>query len=320
VRGGYETPEKAVRGMPFDNTTAGGESFGGNFVRTRDGKAYVTLGGTDARVIEVTGLETIKRGSGSFNYTPAQYEQARLHLMKKAAAASTPRSYTVRRRTQPIEIDGNLKEWPGMGDSTDKSFPTLDIEEDPQHHYGRVQACYDDGNLYLTYRVSSASGEMRNRGQDDRLLFKTGDAVDVMLRSQQGREMRLLMTMKAGIPVAVLYEKSVPGTKEKDRVPFSSPWRTIEFDRVRVLPEVRLATAPASDGYTVEAQIPWKSLGITSAPGLKLKADVGILFADSGGTLTVSRQYWSNKVTGLVNDVPGEAELTPELWGEWTLQ
>ena len=31
-----------------------------------------------------------------------------------------------------------------------------------------------------------------------------------------------------------------------------------------------------------------------------------------GGTVTVSRQYWSNKAAGLVNDIPGEAELTPE--------
>ena len=33
VRGGFETPENAVRGMSMDATTAGGESFGGNFVR-----------------------------------------------------------------------------------------------------------------------------------------------------------------------------------------------------------------------------------------------------------------------------------------------
>ena len=50
------------------------------------------------------------------------------------------------------------------------------------------------------------------------------------------------------------------------------------------------------------------------------RADVGALFADSGGTTTVARHYWSNQATNLVNDVPGEADLTPNLWGTWTLE
>ncbi|MET2736232.1 hypothetical protein ABXT16_12165, partial [Staphylococcus epidermidis] len=60
----------------MDDTTAGGESFGGNFVRTKDGKYYVTLGQTDARVLQVDGLETIKRFRGEFIYSPAQYARA----------------------------------------------------------------------------------------------------------------------------------------------------------------------------------------------------------------------------------------------------
>ena len=34
----------------------------------------------------------------------------------------------------------------------------------------------------------------------------------------------------------------------------------------------------------------------------------------------VARRYWSNKATGLVNDVPGEADLTPALWGTFVLK
>jgi hypothetical protein len=64
-------------------------------------------------------------------------------------------------------------------------------------------------------------------------------------------------------------------------------------------------------GYFVEAAIPWRVPGLQPRPGLKLRGDLGVLFADSSGTVTVSRQFWSNKATGLVNDIPGEAELTP---------
>jgi hypothetical protein len=134
-----------------------------------------------------------------------------------------------------------------------------------------------------------------------------------------GRHLRLLMTMADKKPVAVLYEQGVEGIPAAARVPFSSPWRTIMMDRVTVA-EVKLASGAAPGGYFVEAAIPWAVLGITPQPGLKLKGDVGILAADSGGTFTVSRQYWSNKATGLVNDVPGEAELTPQLWGELILK
>jgi len=52
----------------------------------------------------------------------------------------------------------------------------------------------------------------------------------------------------------------------------------------------------------------------------ELHGDAGALIADSGGTTTVSRQCLGNSATGLVNDVPGEADLTPELWGTLVLR
>jgi len=33
-------------------------------------------------------------------------------------------------------------------------------------------------------------------------------------------------------------------------------------------------------------------------------------------TDTNLRSYWSNQSTGLVDDIPGEIMLTPNLWGE----
>ena len=114
--------------------------------------------------------------------------------------------------------------------------------------------------------------------------------------------------------------KKVAGTAEKDRVPFSSPWRTMHFDRVTRVDDVTVATAPTNGGYAVEASVPWSRLGVTPKAGLVLKGDVGVLMGDQGGTITVARHYWSNQATNLVNDVPGEAELQPALWGAFTLE
>ena len=120
--------------------------------------------------------------------------------------------------------------------------------------------------------------------------------------------------------MAVLNQKTVSGATKDERYEFTSPWRSIAFDRVVQAPQVQMGTGPINGGYFVEAAIPWKLLGVTPKAGLKLKADFGALFGDAGGTTTIARQYWSNKSTGLVNDVPGEADLSPTLWGTLELE
>lgn len=321
TRGAFETPERAVRGMSMDATTAGGESFGGNFIRSADGKALLTIGGTDARVLEITGLETVKRFNGKFTYTPDQYAQAQREAQEQAAHRSAAKTYKIAKVAAPIKIDGKPTEWPEL---LDEKSTLLEIRGDPQRRHARAQMRYDDENLYLAGRVYSQTTRMRNAGQDWRLLFKSGDAVDLMLGPSASKNgagnLRLLMTLQDGKPIAVLNEKVAPGAATEEHFGFSSPWRTINFERVVRVPEVKFAAGPVNGGYFFEAAIPWNKLGLQPKPGLKLKGDTGILSADAGGTETTSRQYWSNKATGLVNDIPGEADLTPAMWGEFELE
>jgi hypothetical protein len=322
TRGGFEIPGRAVKGMSMDATTAGGESFGGNFIKTPDGKIYLTIGSTDARVMEVTGLDTIRRFAGTVTYTPAQYAEAQKRLQNKTAISAEAKIYQVAKVQTPIVMDGKLADWPGL---LDDGKSALEIQENKQKRYGRVQARYDHEHLYLAYRVFAPRSQMKNSGQDFRLLFKSGDGVDLMIgpEPQKARgegNTRIFMTFQNGKPVAVLNQKFVPGAAQSEGFGFASPSRTISFDRVVPAPEVKLASSVANGGYVVEAAIPWKLLGISPKSGFKLKADVGVLFADDGGTMTVSRQYWSNKQTNLVNDIPGEADLTPQRWGMITLQ
>ncbi len=320
TRGWFDVPQQATRGMSLDAITAGGESFGGNFLRTSDGRVLLIVGGTDARVTEVTGLDTIKRFSGNVTYTPAQHEEAQKLLVAKAAGAAKKLVVTFKRAEKPPTIDGKPTEWPSL---TDEAQPALLIGDD-RAKLGRVAATYDDTNLYVAWRITSGSSTLRNAGQDSRMLFKTGDCVDVMIGPADGKpaegNRRLLISLVDKKPVAVLYQPVAPGTAEKDRIPFSSPWRTINFDRVVTIPEVKIAISPTSGGFVVEASIPWSTLAVTPKAGLKLKGDFGILSADSGGTTTIARTYWSNKATNLVNDVPGEAELAPQLWGQLILE
>jgi hypothetical protein len=311
TRGDFEIPSHAVRGMSMDAITAGGESFGGNFVRTTDGKAYLVIGGTEARVLEVTGLDSIRRFSGTVTYTNEQGAIAQRQLEERVAKQSVPKIATIRRTRTPIAIDGKAGSCPEL---LDDHAEAIEIQESPRSRSGRVLARYDDQCLYLAYRVFSHADHPRNAGQDNRLLFKTGDCVDLMLDNGAGG-VRLLMTLVGGKPIAVLYEKAVHGTPASDRVPFSSPWRTIFFDRVSQPDGVVMASGPIAGGYLIEAKVPWSVLGMTPPSGHAVKGDFGILFADGGGTMCVSRQYWNNKATNLVNDVPGEADLAPGMWG-----
>ena len=166
-------------------------------------------------------------------------------------------SYTFARSTAPITIDGKIDEWPELLNDT---ATVIDVQESPQLRYGRVQARYDDQHLYLAYRVFGPN-QPRNAGQDPLLYFKTGDCVDLMLGPSDGKltgAVRLLFTVAGGKPMAVLYEKSVPGIAAKDRVPFSSPWRGIYFDRVTVNPaDVQVMTGATAGGYVVEARVAW---------------------------------------------------------------
>lgn len=320
TRGYSEVPEKAVRGMPMDGITAGGESFGGQLVRTPDGNTYLVIGITDARVLQVTGLESIRRLAGAFSYTPGQFVQAKKFVEDKAAQSHQPKQLLIRKAATPPLMDGKLDKWTDLVRS---DVPVADIVEDGDRRFGRAALRYDAQNLYVAWHVLGP-GAMRNGGQDERQLFKTGDCVDLMFgptgTPNGAGNLRLLISKLGKETVAELYQKVIPGGTDKERVGFSSPWQTIYFAGVTRPTDVKAFTGSAPGGYFVEATIPWKVLGIEPKSGLKLRGDLGILFGDSGGTTTVSRKYWSNKETGQVNDVPSEADLTPAMWGNLELE
>jgi len=93
----------------------------------------------------------------------------------------------------------------------------------------------------------------------------------------------------------------------------------LRFDDVEdVSAYVQLAEGVANSAIGASAgdfefSIPLRLLGLNPVPGTELRGDIGLLRGD--GIQTKQRVYWSNKATGLVSDIPSEAELTPDLWG-----
>ena len=101
--------------------------------------------------------------------------------------------------------------------------------------------------------------------------------------------------------------------KEEDKVLFAAPWHSITFDQVTdVSNQVQLAQDKTGD---YQINVPLSVLGLNPHSGMRIKGDIGILRGN--GQETSARVYWANKATGIVSDVPSEAELTPSLWGTW---
>ncbi len=336
----WATELRAVRGMSVKQLTNNEESFWPSITKTGDGKVYIVSNWP--AIIRVDGLDSLRRlPSQTLTITPTQLAAARdfqvAAELKRQAEAKTQTVLPVPIMIvgQPPVVDGDLKEWKPAG------FVTIDVRQKQVGDWGRrkqeTQAALAvaGDRLYAAFRTGEPNA-LDNAATSLPNLFKTGGALDLMLgtdpqadpkraRAVAG-DLRLLVAMEKGKPIAVLYRPVVPGATG-DGVPFGSPLRTIRFAEVRdVSADVVLARGtekvaaakdkPASTGPSgdFEFSIPLTTLGLKPALGLVLRGDVGIL--RGSGIETTQRAYWSNKASGITADIPSEAELTPRLWGE----
>src|SRR4029079_3185795 len=142
----------------------------------------------------------------------------------------------------PTALDGKLGEWDSAEWVTiDKRGTRANFDSHSKPYDVRAPATVAVDRLFLAYRAGDAK-LLDNSGETPTALFKTGGALDFMLAAEPGGDDKrsilvagdvgLLVTQVKGKTVAMLYRAVVPGTAEADRVPFSSPWRTVKFDRV----------------------------------------------------------------------------------------
>jgi DNA-binding beta-propeller fold protein YncE len=298
---------KDVRmGASLDAYLIGGECFGGTFGRSdRDGRYYLQSGHTDYRIFRIHGLDALRRAGGAITVAPAQAVAAENRRKRSAAETAAAREARVEFKGPPSAKDEATARWDRQG-----QFPA------------RAWASFDASNLHLLYEVQDSSPWVNN-GRDWTLLFKTGDSVDLQLgtdpsappqRSQPAPgDFRLLVAPFEGKDIAVLYRHRLPGAA--DPVTFTCPWRSEKVDSVKRLDSAKISVKRGGDRYTVEVSVPLADLGLSGAAGKTLRGDFGVIYGDPGGTVNMLRSYWSNTSTGLVNDVPGEVMLSPNLWG-----
>ncbi len=177
---------------------------------------------------------------------------------------------------------------------------------------------HDERMLYALFEVEDAS-PWRNGGQDPQRLFKSGDAVDLALALDPGAGLsavgpgmlRLLIAPCLGRPLCVLMKPVDATAPAAAGATYRSPVGERHFDRVAVLEEATVRVHVEAGRYRVEAAIPLSALGSLPAAGQLLHGDAGFISSDADGTIDVSRTYWSNAATNLVNDLPSESWLYP---------
>lgn len=306
-------------GAPADADTNYIENFTGHFYRNKDnGRVYLIGGDTDGRIWEITGLETIRTAQAKVSISPAESALAVEAARRKGTgAARVPE--LVLRKAGKISVDGRLDDWSLDGAST------LDAGGG---RAAKMALAYDEQNLYAAFEVADSS-PMRNQGGDWSLLFKTGDACDVMLAADPAADprrkdpapgdLRLLFSVVQDKPVCVLYESKVRAGEKAPKA-FTSPTGQAAFDRVVRLDAARVAVRRSDKGYILEAAVPLAAIGFSPKPGARTRADLGVLFSNDGGGRTVRRAYVANQDTAIVEDVPSEARLQPANWAKLVVE
>ncbi|MCD0490328.1 hypothetical protein LPB86_18975 [Pedobacter sp. MC2016-14] len=316
----------AERGMSLKGVSLGEENFWPSITQTKAGEVYL-VDGARSSVVRVDGLKNISRlPVSTLNVTTADLDKSRVYQVKSESQRQKAEGrgvLTVALSKATLVVDGKVDDWKDANwVDIDKSGVKANFNSNskPYNVTGAVTVSGD--KLYVAYRTGDAE-LLKNTGEMPVAPFKTGGALDLMIgadataksdrSSPVAGDIRLLVTLVKGKPKALLYRAVVAGSKAADRVPFASPWRTITFDGVEDV-TAQLSFAAGKNG-DYEISVPLSVLNLKPMPGMLIKGDIGILRGD--GAQTISRVYWSNKATGIVSDVPAEAELSPGLWGTW---
>jgi hypothetical protein len=307
------------------------ENFNGTlFKHPQNGKTYALGGDADCRLWELTGLETLQRQAWRLKVTTRQaaraQENARQNFLAQQAAIG--KATVLLPRLRGAAADGKYDEWAAV--------PPLTICLEGRRT-ALAQLGFDDAHLYARFQVSDESPFL-NTPTDQRLLFKTGDAVEINLatdtgkrpvRGQNQQQMRvgdvrvIIARTPDGALVATRYRYVTADAAKPNAfsVQTASSGKDT-LDDVTAWNDLPMHAVLQPDGYVVEVALPWAALGITPKRDLGLLGDVGVIFGNEGGNRNAIRYLWSDKSpeVSINNDIPSEIRIHPNAWGMWLLQ
>ncbi len=222
----------------------GGEIFGGCFGRFgTNGDYYVQIGHGPYRIYRLNGIGQAKRISGKIDVSAEQIAAAERRSLREVAETRAEKKLIV----------------PG----------TITWDQSGRFKAGLSISLAGDA-LHLVWRVQDPSPWI-NTGRDWRMLFATGDTVDLQIGADPAADpkrtrpvvgdKRLMIAPYEGKTIAVLYEHRKPDGKNP--VDFTSPWRGERVDNVVRIDTVKIDVQTSNGRYVIDAQIPLSVLGLT---------------------------------------------------------
>jgi hypothetical protein len=190
-----------------------------------------------------------------------------------------------------------------------------------------AQVGYDDTNLYARIHVTDDT-PLQNGGNDPSVVFKTGDVVGLDLGKAGDRnrpmlgDVRLLAARMQG-QNRLIAMKPISKMAKQPQQYFTPASGTKPFDFVGDVPggKVLMGVDRDGKGYTALMTVPRSFLEFPITPGTPLKGDIEVLLSGikSQGLQAVSRNWLysgGNVQTTMVDDIPTEAWLYPQFWGD----
>ncbi len=299
--------------MDLTGINGGSEHFRGYFTKTLDGKYYIVAGHNFIGVLEVLGIDDIIRTKVPVKVTKEDIKAMEAWNRERQAEQvyADAKVINCTKTSNMIVPDGVIAEWEN---------PVAEIDG-KQKFYMK----FDESNLYLAYEVTE-KGPFKNRGEDWRRLFKTGACVDFQVATDASADKtrkndvvkgdsRILISTFKGKTIAVLYQPIAPDAPESEEWETHTMVFAAAFDRVKIIDDAEIGYQNRGNSYSVEAIIPWESIGMKMETDMRVKMDWGILRTDQDASAVYERLYWSNKNTMTISDEAVEAVLKPDLWG-----
>ncbi|MEZ0298541.1 MAG: hypothetical protein ACAI35_18995, partial [Candidatus Methylacidiphilales bacterium] len=300
--------------VTLDENFIGQESFGGFIWRDEKGRVLIQVGGPSFRLMELSGLETMRKEVKTISVTGEQIaEGLKLAEKKLAASPKEPQVLIIGR--------GKAPEGPIPADLSAKA-PLLEgvemarVQEsgDPNRWF-RCSLAQDGKNLIVAWQVNDANPWKNGEGRFTH-GFIGGDAVDLKL-DVPGRGTIRVLVAPIGGKNTVTYWQSKADKQENPATYMvgNNEANAQKFDIVKRLDSAKVEVATGFNKYTVLLTVPMADLGFNPSKTPELKGIIGVIFSDPIGTNRASRLYWFDKNTGLVSDVPSESALNPKNWG-----
>ena len=314
-------PSDLTPGDDLSDCTEGPEPFGGNGSTQSDGvsRYVISTGGRVAVVARLEGMDTIKHVKTlPFKVTHKQLEECYAWVEPKEEGTGIVteelKNYEIKYAAKGFNLDGADDDWAG--------YSALHVSADGTTEYADARLAWNEENLYALFAVRDDS-PMVNGAPEFVRLFKFGDVCDINLsetantdRTPTDGDIRIMLSKFKGEPVAVLFKQKDSGKNGLEEAQFSSPVTTVDYDTVKILSDAEVVINYTDTGYTLEAKIPWKSIGYaTPSTNSIMRGDLGIITSDSDGVKNLARIYYFNRDTGLTSDIPGEASTYPDKWG-----